>query len=827
MAESSSSALPGGVEWLPTLGGAHLLRAEVRGEPPVLVLHTTEGEEHRVEPGPQARYDGSTTYMVPAGLAWSRASLMWPDGTRAVLPMQADVIKLPRREPVSRSLPRPEPLPWMAPPWAGATDTELATAAWAARRATFEQELASAADAVARVAESERETRDAVLAVLDSARSDVQAARAAQADEVALLAEIAEELDAERATRDALAEELEAERVAHEAADAAHEATRGTLVQELEAERDAHGSTRGALDAERAAHAETRGTAETLAEALANARAELEAARAVAGDGASVEALRAELAAARAQAELSSDSRAHLASARRDAALARAEVATLRADLEAERAARVRAEEALREAGDGTAYLERVAKLDRDVEGLRTQVRLERRAREQAEAAAAAARRPPAETGRLLANLDAAAAALRATTEPLDDAEPQDAGSAAAPPANGVAFGTAAPPANGAVFGASASPGNAVAFDAAAPPANGAVFGASASPGNAAAFDAAAPPANDTAFASAAPVRDAGAAPPARAVAPAAAAPLPGTAWPAGAALDSGATPAANAAAAARAAAEAVVAAALPGSAISASPTMYRAAPTALAGGRRDRCLRLALVGLAAEDPVAAGTLLAGLLPAQGAVIEQTLTYDLTVRGIGTFAVFVADGAVRIQRISRPRGRGESAFHLSAEPQALAELLAGDQRKIRRLGRSARYSGRRKQLRTLAALPTAALSLADAVRAGARLEPWLVYRALPFAIPAEWTRGHVFTVAQEVVELTPRAWYITARDGVALNVTEHAAGAAADATVTMSRNAFDRLLRGEPALDGDRPLIRGDHAAVATLKRWTDLARGD
>ena len=138
-------------------------------------------------------------------------------------------------------------------------------------------------------------------------------------------------------------------------------------------------------------------------------------------------------------------------------------------------------------------------------------------------------------------------------------------------------------------------------------------------------------------------------------------------------------------------------------------------------------------------------------------------------------------------------------------------------------GVDARYSGRRKKLRTLTALSAARLSLADAARAGARLEPGLVYRALPFAVPAEWTRGHVFTVAQEIIELAPRAWYITARDGVPLRVIEHAAGAAADATVTMSMAAFDRLLRGEPALDGDRPAIRGDHSAVATLKRWTDL----
>ncbi|HEX6021738.1 MAG TPA: hypothetical protein VFZ00_07060, partial [Solirubrobacter sp.] len=255
---------------------------------------------------------------------------------------------------------------------------------------------------------------------------------------------------------------------------------------------------------------------------------------------------------------------------------------------------------------------------------------------------------------------------------------------------------------------------------------------------------------------------------------------------------------------------------------ISSSPTMYRARP-ALAAPDRERGLRRALAALAAEDSVAAGTLIAGLLPAQGAVIEDTLTYDLTIRGIGTFAVFVAGGDVRVQRTHRARGRGESAFHLNAEPLALAELLAGERRKVRRFGRAARYSGRRKNLRALAALPAARLSLAEAVRAGATLEPSLLYRALPYAVPAEWTRGHVFTVEQVITELAPRAWYITARDGVPLQVIEYAAGAAADATVTMSRAAFDRLLRGEAPSDGDRPTIHGDHNAVATLKRWTDL----
>ena len=41
----------------------------------------------------------------------------------------------------------------------------------------------------------------------------------------------------------------------------------------------------------------------------------------------------------------------------------------------------------------------------------------------------------------------------------------------------------------------------------------------------------------------------------------------------------------------------------------------------------------------------------------------------------------------------------------------------------------------------------------------------------------------------------------------------------------MTQAAFERMLRNEPPAEGDRPQIRGDRAAVAALKRWTDLAR--
>src|SRR5262249_10569642 len=162
-------------------------------------------------------------------------------------------------------------------------------------------------------------------------------------------------------------------------------------------------------------------------------------------------------------------------------------------------------------------------------------------------------------------------------------------------------------------------------------------------------------------------------------------------------------------------------------------------------------------------------------------------SYDITIRGVGTFAVSVHDGFAEIEPLANRRPRREAAFYLAAEPLALAELLAGERHKIRRLRGGAKLKGRRRRAKPLAALPASRLPPPPAVAAGVRLEPALVYRALPYAVAPEWTRGHVFTIAQEIVELAPRAWYITARDGVRLTVAEHTAGAAADATVTMTR----------------------------------------
>ena len=124
-----------------------------------------------------------------------------------------------------------------------------------------------------------------------------------------------------------------------------------------------------------------------------------------------------------------------------------------------------------------------------------------------------------------------------------------------------------------------------------------------------------------------------------------------------------------------------------------------------------------------------------------------------------------------------------------------------------------------------AALAGADLDLAAAVRAGAELDPDLVFRSFAYAIHPAWTRGHRFSVLQELADPGLHNWRITVADGAPVAVDRDASPAGADAVVTLTRAAFTHLLKAEPAPAGERPAIRGDRAAVAVLKAWTDRAQ--
>jgi hypothetical protein len=237
--------------------------------------------------------------------------------------------------------------------------------------------------------------------------------------------------------------------------------------------------------------------------------------------------------------------------------------------------------------------------------------------------------------------------------------------------------------------------------------------------------------------------------------------------------------------------------------------------------------LRGALVKLAHDDPRAATRLVLGLIPVQRTLVPRPLEYDLTIRGSGTYAVSIGDHGASARTVGGPRSRDEAAFHAAADIVTLTELLAGVEKRMGRWIGSVKVQGSRRDAQLLkAALTSATIDLAAAARAGADLDPDLVFRAFAYAIHPSWTKGHRFTVVQELAGPRPMRWYMGVRDGRPISVERRAPQQPPDAVVSMTREAFAHLLRDEPAPSGERPTIRGDRAAVALLKGWTERAQG-
>ena len=103
------------------------------------------------------------------------------------------------------------------------------------------------------------------------------------------------------------------------------------------------------------------------------------------------------------------------------------------------------------------------------------------------------------------------------------------------------------------------------------------------------------------------------------------------------------------------------------------------------------------------------------------------------------------------------------------------------------------------------ALTQARLDLAAAAKAGADLDPDLVFRAFAYAIHPSWTKGHAFTVAQELAGPQPQRWHVAVRDGKPVTGERRAPASPPDAVVTMTRAAFSHLLSGETASERRAP----------------------
>jgi ribonucleoside-diphosphate reductase beta chain len=237
-----------------------------------------------------------------------------------------------------------------------------------------------------------------------------------------------------------------------------------------------------------------------------------------------------------------------------------------------------------------------------------------------------------------------------------------------------------------------------------------------------------------------------------------------------------------------------------------------------------------AMVRMAEADPGLAARLLVTALPAAAATVPGTLDYGLEIEQVGDYRVSIADGEASVAEAAEPLD-GKPDFVLHTDAATLARLAAGTSPLRLMLRRRLRIRGKRRRALKLRRMAQN-ISMRDVARAGVEPDPDLVYRALPYALDPEWTRGHEFRIVYELRSDDTGGggrWLVQVDDG-SVSVTPAAADTAADAHVSLTRDTWLRLVRGDvspnEATRSGLVRIEGKMFPVTLLGRWIERSEG-
>jgi ribonucleoside-diphosphate reductase beta chain len=236
---------------------------------------------------------------------------------------------------------------------------------------------------------------------------------------------------------------------------------------------------------------------------------------------------------------------------------------------------------------------------------------------------------------------------------------------------------------------------------------------------------------------------------------------------------------------------------------------------------------KAALRTMADEDPELAARLVLMTLPAAAARIESPLVYDLAVDGLGSWRVSAGHGSARVEPAESLDGG--AAFRLETDPRGLAELAGGASALRLLMGGRLRLEGKRHKALALRAMDGDPPTMTELGKAGVFLDPDVIFRALPYLVDPEWTRGHSFVVEYELTGDGGGSWYVEARDGQPLRVTTERPPQV-NATARIGVDTYQRMSVGEitPAVAMQNRLTEIDGAIfpVTLLGRWIDRAQG-
>jgi ribonucleoside-diphosphate reductase beta chain len=234
---------------------------------------------------------------------------------------------------------------------------------------------------------------------------------------------------------------------------------------------------------------------------------------------------------------------------------------------------------------------------------------------------------------------------------------------------------------------------------------------------------------------------------------------------------------------------------------------------------------RAALHRIAADDPELAARLILMTMPGAASKVSGTLTYVLDIQELGAHRVAISGGR---GRVDSAEGDGDDAdFRLQTDARTLVDLVTGTHGPLGLMMRGRlRIRGKRRKALKLRQMSNGELSMADVVEAGGTLDPDILYRSLPYMIDSDWTRGHAFTVRYVVTGAG--TWYVTVRDGEAVEVTREERDSAGTATVSL--DTYQRMAAGQIspsiAMQNQLTKIDGEIHPITLLGRWIARAQG-
>jgi ribonucleoside-diphosphate reductase beta chain len=236
---------------------------------------------------------------------------------------------------------------------------------------------------------------------------------------------------------------------------------------------------------------------------------------------------------------------------------------------------------------------------------------------------------------------------------------------------------------------------------------------------------------------------------------------------------------------------------------------------------------RRALRRMAESDPELAARLIVQSLPAAAADLPDGLSYRLELDGVGAWTVSSLGGRAKVAEVLAGADLNGEAFAISTDAETLARVASG-RNPVGPLARGRlRLRGRRRKALALRRL-SADASPRDLARLGHPVDADLVFRSLAYAIEPDWTRGHRFSVAYQLVGEGGGTWRVEVDDGEVR--VERGLGEEPDAIVRIRYSDWLELLAGSltpsDAMRLGKTEVDGRIPPVTRLGRWIDRAAG-